>query len=94
MWSQRGVSVRRGRRGVGCGSGRGLSGNPDGASYDEKKIDKEDGDQDQTTDEDVGSESEHSLMSRKVGRRDVSVLGVVFVHVHQIRRKTMAMPGL
>jgi hypothetical protein len=26
-------------------------------------------------------------MLRKIGRRDVSVLGVVFVHAHQLRRK-------
>jgi hypothetical protein len=26
-------------------------------------------------------------MSREIGRRDVSVLGVVFMHAHQLRRK-------
>jgi hypothetical protein len=81
------VLVRR-RRSAGCWSGCRLSGRlPDRRTHDQKKIEKEDCDQDKTADEDVRSKSHVRFMAGKIGRRDVSVLGVAFMHAHQLRRK-------
>jgi hypothetical protein len=67
---------------------------PDRRTHDQKKIENEDCDQDKAADEDVRPKSHVRFMTGKVRRRDVSVLGVVFVHAHQLRRKVAYVLGI
>jgi hypothetical protein len=52
-----------------------------------KQIDKEDGDQDKSTDEDVWAKAKDGLVTREVRRRNVIVLRVVFVHADKLSCK-------
>jgi hypothetical protein len=87
------VCWRRGR--AGCWSRLWRSWGIDTGAHEEKQIDEQDGDEDEAADEDVGTESEHCFMARKVGGRDVVVLVIafviMFVHAHQL---TLPMPLL
>jgi hypothetical protein len=77
--------MRDGGRGVArCRSGLWLGWNIDAATNQQKQIDDEDCDQDEAADEDVGPESEHSFVLRKIGWRDVAVFVVLFVHADKL----------
>jgi hypothetical protein len=77
IWLRRGCWSRFGRR-------RGV----DAGANQKKEIDEQDCDEDETADEDVGSEAHHGFVAGKVRGWDVFVLVVAFVvmfgHAHKL----------
>jgi hypothetical protein len=61
---------------------------PDRGAHDEEEIQEEDRDEDEASDEDVGTKSHICFVLREVRRRNVSMFVVVIVHAYQLRRKT------
>jgi hypothetical protein len=58
------------------------------AAIDEQEeIDEEDGDQHESTDEDVGAEAKHGSVAWEIGRGNMSGFVIVFVHADKLRRK-------
>lgn len=67
------------RGSAGCWSGFCRSGRVDAGTDQKKEIDKQNCDENEAADEDVGPETHHGLVAGKVGRWDVVVLVVAFV---------------
>jgi len=62
---------------------------PDRGAHEQKEIEEEDCNEDETADEDVRTESHVGLVLGKVRGRDVTVLviALVIMHAYQLRRK-------
>ena len=61
-----------------------MSWHPNSTAHHEEQINEKECDQDETADEDVGSESEHCFVAWKVGWWNVAVLVMVLMHAYSL----------